>query len=160
MKKLLLLPLFVFPFATMQSQVQSNAAFQMWPGAELQKMEKTLAADAAANANRTATIQIADYPNDLLMIAHREADGQAELHETQVDVFVIQSGSATLLVGGVLQGAKTTAPHEQRGGTIVNGAKVKLGQGDLVRIPANTPHQLLLDGSKEFTYLVVKVKGY
>jgi hypothetical protein len=30
----------------------------------------------------------------------------------------------------------------------------------VVRIPPRIPHQLLLDGSREFNYFVVKVKGY
>src|SRR5256885_6957313 len=34
----------------------------------------------------------------LFRSVHREADGQVEWHETQVDVFFVQSGSATLVV--------------------------------------------------------------
>jgi quercetin dioxygenase-like cupin family protein len=56
--------------------------------------------------------------------------------------------------------AETTAPHEKRNGTIQGGSRQKLGTGDVVRIPAGVPHQVVLDGAKEFTYLVVKVKGY
>jgi mannose-6-phosphate isomerase-like protein (cupin superfamily) len=37
---------------------------------------------------------------------------------------------------------------------------VKLSAGDIVRIPPRTPHQLVLDGAKEFGYTVIKVKGY
>jgi hypothetical protein len=29
-----------------------------------------------------------------------------------------------------------------------------------VRIPANMPHQVLLDGAKQFTYFVIKIKNY
>ena len=65
-----------------------------------------------------------------------------------------------LLVGGTLVGGDVTEPHEKRNGTIEGGTRVKLTPGDIVRIPAKMPHQLLLDGSKEFTYFVVKVKGY
>jgi mannose-6-phosphate isomerase-like protein (cupin superfamily) len=35
-----------------------------------------------------------------------------------------------------------------------------LSAGDVIRIPAKVPHQIRLDGSKGFTYFVVKVKGY
>jgi quercetin dioxygenase-like cupin family protein len=34
-----------------------------------------------------------------------------------------------------------------------------LSTGDIVHIPAGTPHQLLLDKGKPFTYFVVKVTG-
>ncbi|HVH71632.1 MAG TPA: cupin domain-containing protein, partial [Candidatus Dormibacteraeota bacterium] len=90
----------------------------------------------------------------------RIADGQPEWHETEADVFIVQSGTATLLVGGTLVGGETTAPHEKRNGRIEGGIRQKLAAGDVVRIPPRVPHQVLLDGGKEFTYLVVKVKGY
>jgi mannose-6-phosphate isomerase-like protein (cupin superfamily) len=90
---------------------------------------------------------------------HREADGSLELPETQVDVFFVQSGSATLVVGGMLLNGETVAPHEKRNGTIQGGARQKLSAEDVVRIPARAPHQLALDGDHEFTYLVVKNKA-
>jgi uncharacterized RmlC-like cupin family protein len=64
------------------------------------------------------------------------------------------------LVGGTLVGGETTAPHEKRNGTIEGGIRQKLAPGDVVRIPPRVPHQVLLDSGKEFTYLVVKIKGY
>jgi mannose-6-phosphate isomerase-like protein (cupin superfamily) len=94
------------------------------------------------------------------MLSRREADGVPEWHETQVDLFVVESGSATLIVGGTMVGAKDTEPHEKRNGTIQGGMRHKLSAGDIVRIPVKTPHQVLLDGSKEFTYFVIKIKGY
>jgi hypothetical protein len=42
----------------------------------------------------------ADFINDSVLPVHREADGQVEWHETQAGVFFVQSGSATLVVGG------------------------------------------------------------
>jgi mannose-6-phosphate isomerase-like protein (cupin superfamily) len=75
-------------------------------------------------------------------------------------VFVVQSGSATLVVGGTMVGGEITEPHEKRNGTIEGGVRRKLTAGDIVRIPARVPHQILLDGSKGFTYFVIKVKGY
>ena len=59
------------------------------------------------------------------------------------------------MVGGDL-----VEPHEKRNGTIQGGIRRKLSAGDVVRIPPKVPHQLLLDGSNDFTYFVVKVKGY
>jgi mannose-6-phosphate isomerase-like protein (cupin superfamily) len=67
----------------------------------------------------------------------------------------VQSGNATLVYGGTMPDEKTTAPHEKRAASIKDGIEKKLGPGDVVTIPAKTPHQLKLD--KEFTYFVVKV---
>ena len=148
------------PFFASPSQEPVPTGFQHWTPADIQNLSKPLAASAAAEAHHVATKTLADFPNDLFLLAHREADGTPELHETQVDVFFVQSGSATLLVGGALVNAEVTAPHEKRNGTIQGGARRKLSPGDVVRIPANVPHQILLDGARDFTYLVVKIKGY
>ena len=103
---------------------------------------------------------LGDFPQDKFMLSRRQTDGMPEWHENQADVFFVQSGSATLVVGGTLVGAENTEPHEKRNGTIQGGVRQKLSAGDVVRIPPKVPHQLLLDGSPGFTYFVVKVKGY
>lgn len=134
--------------------------FQHWTADSLKQTEQTLQGEAAANAHHTAVRRLADFANDTFMLSRREADGIVEWHETQADVFVVESGSATLVVGGTMVGGETTEPHEKRNGTIEGGVRRKLSPGDVVRIPARVPHQILLDGSKGFTYFVIKVKGY
>jgi mannose-6-phosphate isomerase-like protein (cupin superfamily) len=160
MKNFLLFSLVVIPFVAVESQAPAPAGFEHWTTADLQGLNKMLGEKAAGDAHHAASKTLVDYQNDLFMLAHREADGQVELHETQADVFFVESGSATLVVGGTLKGGETTAPHEKRNGTIEGGTRQKLSAGDVVRIPANMPHQLLLDGGKEFTYFVIKIKGY
>jgi len=160
MKKLCLLAVILIPVASANSDNAAPAGFHSWSESALKSMTRTLATKAASDPHHLATLQLADYPNDTFLLAHREADGAPELHETQVDAIFVLSGSATLIVGGTLANAETIAPHEKRNGTIEGGARQKLSAGDVVRIPPNTPHQLLLDGGREFTYVVVKVKGY
>ncbi|MGH9545350.1 MAG: cupin domain-containing protein [Terriglobales bacterium] len=134
--------------------------FQHWTGASLKDLAQTLKTEADASAHHTSVRPLGDFAQDAFMLSRREANGIPEWHENQADVFFVQSGSATLVVGGTLVGAETTEPHEKRNGRIEGGIKTKLSPGDVVRIPPRTPHQLLLDGSPEFTYFVVKVKGY
>jgi mannose-6-phosphate isomerase-like protein (cupin superfamily) len=136
------------------------AGFEYWSKASIEQIEQKLDATAATDPHRIGVQLLADYANDSVMLARRKADGQAEWHETQVDVIFVRSGSATLIVGGTMANAETVAPHEKRSGTIEGGTREKLSAGDVVRIPPRTPHQLLLDGSREFDYFVVKVKGY
>ena len=134
--------------------------FQQWTGASLKDLEQTLKSEADASSHHMSVRRLADFPQDTFMLSRRQADGVVEWHENQADVFFVQSGSATLLVGGTMVGGETTEPHEKRNGTIQGGIKRKLSAGDVVRIPPQVPHQLLLDGSPEFTYFVIKVKGY
>ena len=131
------------------------AGFQIWKSSQLKGMAKSLS--AKVNAQKVATQQLATFGNHLTMMAHREGDGEAELHEKQADIFVVQSGDATLVVGGKVVSPKTTAPNEIRGPSISGGEKKMLGPGDIVHIPANVPHQVLVPNGKQFTYFVLKV---
>jgi mannose-6-phosphate isomerase-like protein (cupin superfamily) len=149
-------------FSLLAGYAQDTApdGFELWTSVSLMQMEQQLKTDAAGNPHHIATKRLADFPNDLFMLSRREADGIVEWHENQADIFFVQSGSATLLVGGTLVGGQEVEPHEKRNGTIEGGVRRTLSAGDVIRIPAKVPHQILLDGSKGFTYFVVKVKGY
>jgi mannose-6-phosphate isomerase-like protein (cupin superfamily) len=131
------------------------SGFVLWSAGELKQMERALS--QKVDNQKFASKSLERFGNHYTMLAHREGDGSAELHETDADIFVVESGNATLVVGGEMVGSKTTAPHEMRGTSIKNGSEHKLGPGDIVHIPPKTPHQLLLGGGKEFTYFVVKV---
>ncbi len=141
--------------AAMALAVGNPAGFEIWKGSQLKGFEKKLA--PKVNAQKVATEQLAKFGNHLVMVAHREGPGEAELHETQADVFIVQTGQATLVVGGEVVGGKTTAPHEIRGASIRGGEKQPLGPGDVVHIPAKLPHQVLVDSGKQFTYAIVKI---
>lgn len=101
--------------------------------------------------------QKADFGDHLLEISHRDATGRAELHKIKDDVMVIQTGTATLLTGGKVIDPKVTAPNEIQGSGIQGGVKHEVGPGDIINIPAGTPHQFLLAPGTQITYLVVKV---
>jgi mannose-6-phosphate isomerase-like protein (cupin superfamily) len=129
--------------------------FHMWKSAELKGFAKTLA--PKMSDKKVASETIASHGNYSFMVAHREGSGEAEYHATQADVFVVQSGEATLVVGGELVDGKTTAPNEMRAPAIKGGSEKKLAAGDVVTIPAKVAHQVKLDAGKQFTYFVVKV---
>ena len=99
MKKLCLLFLVGVPFLTAKSDEPAPAGFEHWSGGSLHQGAQALATEAAGNPHHSAVKQLADFPNDLFLLSHREADGQVEWHETQADVFFVESGSATLVVG-------------------------------------------------------------
>lgn len=88
----------------------------------------------------------------------RTATGEAELHEAWDDVIFVQAGSGTLVVGGELHGARTTAAGELRGGEIHGGERQPLAAGDLMLVQAGTPHQVELAAGGSIDYLVIKVQ--
>lgn len=160
MNKFWLSCLFVIPLFAVTPQTTVIEGFKYWSAASLNQSAQALAQQAASDPHHFAVQQLGDFPNEAPLLVHREADGPPEWHETQVDVVFVQSGTATLVVGGTLLNGETVAPHEKRNGTIEGGTHQKVSAGDLIRIPPKTPHQFLLDGTKDFTYIVIKVKGY
>src|SRR5215469_291327 len=85
--------------------------FAMYTAAQI----KSRAAAAKLDANKAGADRVATWGNHGLLLVHRAGDGAAETHNTQVDVVTVVSGAGTLIVGGTMVGAKTTAPNEIRG---------------------------------------------
>jgi mannose-6-phosphate isomerase-like protein (cupin superfamily) len=131
------------------------AGFTHWTASDLTGMQKKLS--AKLDGKHFASQQLERYGNHYTMVAYRDSDGEAELHEKDADLFVVESGGATLIVGGKMSNPKTTAANELRAPSIDGGTKTKIAAGDIVHIPRNTPHQLMLDGNKQITYFVMKV---
>ncbi|HJZ95520.1 MAG TPA: hypothetical protein VKE70_03385 [Candidatus Solibacter sp.] len=127
----------------------------IWKAAELKAFSKGLA--PKINEKKVATQDLTKVGNYRFMVAHREGSGEAEYHAVDADIFVVESGTATLIYGGELVDGKTTAPNEMRAASIKGGMEKTLAAGDIVTIPAKLPHQVKLAAGKEFTYFVVKV---
>lgn len=84
------------------------------------------------------------------------APGQVEVHEHDTDIFYVQEGTATFVTGGTVEESKASGPGEVRGKTIVGGTKHTLQKGDMIIVPAGTPHWFT-ELTNPFLYLVVKV---
>ena len=127
----------------------------IWRSTDIMAKGKSLAQklDAQKLANET----IATEGNRTFMVAHREGSGVAEWHEKQADVIFISAGKITMVYGGTIVDAKTTAPGEMRGASIQGGTEAQLGPGDVLHIPAKVPHQMLLAPGTKVTYFVTKV---
>jgi mannose-6-phosphate isomerase-like protein (cupin superfamily) len=132
------------------------AGYKYWSAAELKSLAKPLSnkADAKTSSENLGGFGAADHA---LMI-HRDGSGLAEQHEMEADLMVIVSGNGELIVGGTMQGGKTTAAGELRGPSIDGGVHQKLSPGDIVHVPPKTAHQVLLDPGTQITYFVLKVK--
>ena len=95
--------------------------------------------------------------SDLIVLgSHRTGMGQAEVHDKETDVFYITEGDATFITGGTVVAGKTTEPGQIRGTSINGGENHHLTKGDVMVIPAGTPHWFK-EVPKSVTYYVVKV---
>lgn len=95
--------------------------------------------------------------SDLLVSgSHREKGGQVEIHDKETDVFYIVDGSATFVTGGTMVGGKNTKPGQHLGTDIKGGQTHQLKKGDVMVIPAGTPHWFK-EVPQSVSYYVVKV---
>ncbi|MBI5282862.1 MAG: hypothetical protein HY858_14350 [Candidatus Solibacter usitatus] len=146
----------IWLFAAMAAAAAATAipGVVHWPAAELQGWNAKLAAQMKDSTPKGQ--DLGKWGTHGFGITRRVADGEAEVHERVTDFFVAEAGEADLLVGGKVLNARSAGAGEGRGSGIEGGRRVTLRPGDLVRIPADMPHQLLV--KKEFLYFVVKVQ--
>jgi len=148
MKKLVSLMLLTPLFAA------SPAGFVIWKSSDLKGFEQKLA--PKMNALKSANENIASYGSYRIEMVHREGDAEAETHVNNSEIFFIVSGEATEIVGGTPVDNKIVSPGEIHGSAINGGTRVELRPGDAMRMPANTPHRMLVATGKQITFMVVK----
>jgi mannose-6-phosphate isomerase-like protein (cupin superfamily) len=95
----------------------------------------------------------------LRILAQRRGSGEAEVHETTNHVFIIVEGEATIVTGGTLVDAKQTAPGQIRGTSVNGGQTHRLSKGDVITIPAKTPHWWREVPTKTVAYYAVNIEN-
>jgi mannose-6-phosphate isomerase-like protein (cupin superfamily) len=100
---------------------------------------------------------IADGPDFKLTLSERNKPGKVEQHADWNDELIIQEGDVLLNYGGTSVNAKETGPGETLGDSISGGKSVLMHAGDMVVIPAGTPHQMLIQ-TPTMRYIVFKTR--
>jgi mannose-6-phosphate isomerase-like protein (cupin superfamily) len=101
---------------------------------------------------------IIDEPG-LKVVTQRRDGGMAEYHEHTGHVFIMYDGEGTLVVGGTIVGGKTTAPGQIRGASIEGGESYHVSKGDVITIPAKTPHWFKDLTTKTIAYYAVNYEN-
>ena len=94
----------------------------------------------------------------LIVLAQRRGAGEVEVHEKTNHVFIIVEGEATFMTGGTLVGAKNTAPGQIRAASMEGGQAYHLTKGDVITIPAKTPHWFKEVQSQTIAYYAVNIE--
>ncbi len=148
----------------------------MLTNAEIQTtVQKT--ASAAVNDTQIKVVNIKGSHDDdynvaigfsIAQIQRRAAARSGGLeHEYVTEVYQIVSGTGTFVTGGNLENPKESAPDNQivkvLDGATVTGVRswavsaVKVGPGDMIIIPPNTPHWFSEITSDQVIYTVVRI---
>lgn len=95
-------------------------------------------------------------PDLLVSGSHRSGAGQVEVHEKETDVMYVVEGHAVFVTGGTMLGGKVSKPGQMLGTGIQGGEVHNLAKGDVVVVPAGTPHWFR-EVPESISYYVVKV---
>lgn len=93
----------------------------------------------------------------LVVLAQRREAGPVEYHDRTNHVFVMVEGEATLVVGGTMVDAKRTAADQMRAPSLEGGTTYHLSKGDVITIPAKTPHWFKEVPTKTVAYYAVNI---
>ena len=94
----------------------------------------------------------------LIILANRRGAGEVEVHDKTNHIFIIVEGEATFVTGGTLVGAKNTAPGQIRAASMNGGQTHQLKKGDVITVPAKTPHWWKEVQSKTIAYYAINTE--
>ena len=147
----------VFLFSGLAAHAQSSSTkVDYFSAQEIQKQLATLGVKAKPSGGSGSTL--AEYSDHQIKLSVRTSSGGAEAHAHYVDVFFVTQGKATLITGGSLIDAKTGNDGESKGSGISGGTTQIISKGDVVNIPAGTPHQLKIAQGTTYSSIVIKIK--
>jgi mannose-6-phosphate isomerase-like protein (cupin superfamily) len=95
----------------------------------------------------------------LVVLANRREAGPIEYHEHTNHIFIVVDGDATFIAGGNLVGAKQTSPGQMTGTAIDGGQTFHLSKGDVITIPAKTPHWWKEISTKSVGYYAINIES-
>ena len=113
-------------------------------------------ADRKGNAPMVAEpiLQLAPYKAQL---EYRPAAAPAALHEKDAELFVVLQGTGNILTGGKLIEEKRVNANNLSGTSIAGGETHNVVVGDMLLVPANTPHQVIPAGKAPIVVMTMHV---
>jgi len=101
---------------------------------------------------------IVNDPGLLILANRREAAG-VEYHEHTNHIFIMVDGEATFITGGTMVNPKRTKPDQMTATAIEGGQTFHLVAGDVITIPAKTPHWWKEVSTKTVAYYAVNIES-
>jgi len=114
--------------------------------------------EQARAGNGSASITLEHYKGHYTMLSARTASGGAEVHKHFSDFLFVLAGQGTELTGGTIVDPKEGENGEIKGARLDGAVPRILRRGDVIHIPAGTPHQAIEGPGQTITVFVVKVE--
>ena len=147
---------FLLAASALPAIAQTGGKAEVFPSGTVHGQLTQLLDEAQAKGSSGSTL--GDYKSHALKLSVRTTSGGAEIHAHFDDVMVVTEGSATLITDGTIVDPHTGSDGETKGTSIKDGVSRTIAVGDIVHVPAGTPHQLILAKGTVFSAFVVKIK--
>ena len=112
----------------------------------------------AKSGSGSAGITLSRYPGHYTMLTARSISGGAEVHSHFADFLIVVDGEGTEMTGGTVVDPKNNPNGEIRGTRLEGATPHVLHKGDVIHIPAGTPHQAIEAPGQTITIFVIKVE--
>jgi len=115
-----------------------------------------------AKADRKGEAPVTAEPILLLapyraQLEYRPVGGPAAVHEKDAELMVVLDGTGNILTGGKLVDEKRVNANNLSGPSIADGTPHNVVKGDMILIPANTPHQVIPSGGAPIVLMTMHV---
>jgi mannose-6-phosphate isomerase-like protein (cupin superfamily) len=115
-----------------------------------------------AKADRKGDAPITAEPILLLapykaQLEYRPGTGPAALHEKDAELMVVLQGTGDIVTEGKLVDEKRVNANNLSGASIADGKSHPVVKGDMILIPANSPHQVIPSGGAPIVLMTMHV---
>jgi mannose-6-phosphate isomerase-like protein (cupin superfamily) len=90
-------------------------------------------------------------------LEYRPRTAPAALHEKDAELFVVLQGAGNIVTGGKLVDEKRVNANNLSGSSIAGGNSRSVAVGDMLIVPANTPHQVIPTGGAPIVVMTMHV---
>src|SRR4051812_35302488 len=90
-------------------------------------------------------------------LEYRPAAAPAAVHEKDAELMVVLQGAGNIVTGGKLVAEKRTNANNLSGSSISGGNSQAVVVGDMLIVPANTPHQVIPTGGAPIVLMTMHV---
>jgi mannose-6-phosphate isomerase-like protein (cupin superfamily) len=142
----------------------SNASAQTAtpPGSVFMNDKDIMALVDKAKADRKGDAPMQAEPILLLggyraQLEYRPGTGPAAFHEKDAELMVVLDGKGDIVTEGKLVDEKRVNANNLSGTSIANGVSHQVVKGDMILIPANTPHQVIPGGGAPIVLMTMHV---
>jgi mannose-6-phosphate isomerase-like protein (cupin superfamily) len=156
---------FTFLAATVASSAVTSSALaqQAAPPATVFMNNKDITALVdRAKADRKEGVPVTAEPILLLapykaQLEYRPVNAPAAVHEKDAELMVVLEGTGNILTGGKLVDEKRVNANNLSGPSIADGTSHDVVKGDMILIPADTPHQVIPSGGAPIVLMTMHV---